>query len=484
MGHIGWWEKACVVLMLCGAGRIGAGAQTLTTLVTFDGSNGEAYPTMSLAQGVDGTFYGTTAGGDFDNGAVFKLTPSGTLTILYSFCAQPCPNGENPYGGLVLATDGDFYGTTYTGGSNTYYGTVFKVTPEGTLTTLHSFAGSEGSNPITPLIQATDGNLYGTTGSGGGGCSPPGCGTVFKMTLAGELTTLHSFDYVDGQNPVGGLVEATDGSFYGTTYSGGAGEPLGTGTVFQITRAGRLTTLYSFCAQIKCADGANPGGGLVQASNGYFYGTTSGGGVGCGDSGCGTVFRIDREGRLTTMHRFEGPDGESPRGSLIQATDGNLYGTTLYGGVNGDGTIFRITAREAFATLYSFCALPQCSDGNAPLAGLFQATTGNLYGTTAVGGGPQCLGEGCGTIYSLSLGLGPFVTFVRAAGKVGQIGGILGQGFTGTTSVSLNGTPADFTVVSDTFIKATVPAGATTGYVTVTTPTGTLTSNLPFHVIR
>jgi uncharacterized repeat protein (TIGR03803 family) len=173
----------------------------------------------------------------------------------------------------------------------------------------------------------------------------------------------------------------------------------------------------------------------------------------------------------------------APTASPIQATDGNLYGTTFFGGNlscdsrYGCGTVFRIEPTGALTTLHSFCD-PPCNDGAWPLAGLIQATDGTFYGAASSGGS-----MGDGTIFSLSMGLAPFLAFVQDYGKVGQTGGILGQGFTGTTGVSFNGTSATFTVISDTYLTATVPAGATTGYVTVATPSGTLTSNVPFHVI-
>jgi uncharacterized repeat protein (TIGR03803 family) len=273
-----------------------------------------------------------------------------------------------------------------------------------------------------------DGNFYGTTASGGDQiCN---CGTVFKITPVGNLTTLHSFKGTDGAYPGGALVQAADENFYGTT--GGLGyhcnPTSGCGTVFKITRGGSLTTLYNFCAQTNCSDGAHPVAGLVQATDGNFYGTTLvGGGGNCVADfgvGCGTVFEITALGELTTLHTFGSTDGANPYGGLLQATNGSFYGTTYGGGAFSGGTIF-----------------------------------------------------------SLEMGLGPFVAFVHDSGRIGQTGGILGQGFTGTTSVSLNGTPASYTVVSDTFIRATVPPGATTGFVTVTTPSGTLTSNVPFRVI-
>jgi uncharacterized repeat protein (TIGR03803 family) len=287
------------------------------------------------------------------------------------------------------------------------------------------------------------------------------------MTAEGDLTTLHSFTGGDGQGPSAGLAEGTDGNFYGTTPGGGE---FANGTVFKITPQGALTTLHSF----DIGDGANPKAGLIQGLDGNFYGATIGGGSG----GWGVVFKMTPNGTVTILHYFSLTDGGEPY-SLIQGTDGNFYGTTYYGGnftcSQGCGTVFQLTPTGTLTTLHSF----DSSDGSVPTGGLVQSTNGTFYGSSSQRGLYNS-----GTLYSLDLGLGPFVTFVRAAGKIGQTGGILGQGFTGTSSVSLNGTPASFTVKSDTLIEATVPAGVTTGYVTVTTPSGKLTSNVPFHVIK
>jgi len=187
-------------------------------------------------------------------------------------------------------------------------------------------------------------------------------------------------------------------------------------------------------------------------------------------------------GKLATLYSFciqtNCTDGYTPMAGLVQGTDGNFYGTTGNGGMSDYGTIFEITPGGALTTLYSFCTQTNCTDGATPYGGLVEGTNGTLYGSTFYGGV-----DSDGTVFSLAKGLGPFVIFVRAAGKVGETGPILGQGFTGTTSVAINGIAADFTVISDTDIRATVPVSATTGYVTVTTPSGTLTSNVPFHVI-
>jgi len=481
MANLSAWKMAVAVFALCAATAVAAHAQVFTTLITFDGTNGALPFSMSFVQGADGNFYGTTGEGGSDKcgsgqgcGTVFEIDRTGNLTTTHVFCTRPnCTDGANPIGGLVLATDGNFYGATDIGGTNNDSGTIFKMAPTGKLTTIQSFNYTDGANPQATLMQATDGNFYGTTPIGGAYDS----GTVFRITPQGILTALYSFcaesDCVDGQAPYSTLVQATDGNLYGTTSTGGTGV---LGTVFRITLGGKLSTLHSFSR----IDGALPSSGLIQATDGNLYGTTLEGGA----YNEGTVFKIARGGKLTTIYSFcaqtNCADGSQPFAGVVQATDGNFYGTTNVGGDQNTGTVFQITPSGALTILHDLDG----TGGTNPRGGLFQATDGTFYGVTQTGGDLTCLAPyGCGSVFSLDMGLGPFVTFVRDAGRVGHFGGILGQGFTGTTSVSLNGTPATFTVKSDTLIEATVPAGATTGYVTVTTPTGVLTSNVPFHVI-
>jgi uncharacterized repeat protein (TIGR03803 family) len=395
------------------------------------------------------------------------MTPAGALNTSYSFCAQAnCADGTNPVAGLVLGTDGNFYGVTEFGGAN-FSGTVFQLTPTGTLNTLYTFCSqtncADGEYPLATLIQATDGNFYGTTEYGGTGTacnSGAGCGTIFKITPSGTLTVLYSFNGNDGSLPDGALIQGSDGSFYGTTYLGGANN---NGTVFQMTPTGTLTTLHSFGG----ADGARPAAGLVQGKDGNFYATTSEGGA----KGYGTVFRITPGGTLTTLHSFNRTGGSYPISGLIQATDGNLYGTTAEG-ANGYGTIFGITPGGRFTTLYRF----NSTDGFGN-SGLVQANDGTFYGTSY----PDSSAND-GTIFSLSVGLKPFVEMLPTFGEVGKVIRILGTDLNGATSVSFNGTAAGPIIVSNTEITATVPAGATTGFVTVTTPTRTLKSNVNFQV--
>lgn len=478
------WRRAFATLLLGTTTVITSAGQTFIPLVKFNGTDGANPYLMSLVQGMNGNFYGTTVdGGESDYGTVFEITPAGRLKTLYNFCANSgCADGAYPFGSLILAPDGSFYGTTEEGGSSNQ-GTVFKITPRGTLTTLHSFSGLDGSYPNAGLVQGINGNFYGTTLKGG----EIGYGTVFTITPEGKLTTLYDFcsqpSCTDGQFPSAGLVQGTNGNFYGTTLNGGFG-PKATSTLFEITPTGKLTTLYTFCSQPNCTDGLTPYGTLIQATNGNFYGTTVYGGI----DGFGTIFEITPSGSFTTLYSFcsqPSCNGLGPFAGLIQATDGNFYGMASAGGGNDGGTLFELMSSGSTVTSYSLCFPNRCADGSGPTGAFLQATNGRFYGTNTYSGiDNSTCDEGCGTVFSFDIGLGPFVAFVQAFGKVGQTGGILGQGFTGTTSVMLNGIATNFTVVSDTFIRATVPPGATTGYVSVSTPNGVLTGNVPFHVIQ
>jgi uncharacterized repeat protein (TIGR03803 family) len=333
------------------------------------------------------------------------------------FC-QPtgCPIGELPETGLNLASDGNFYGEAAACSAGDCNGTVFKVTPEGTATLLHSFVGTDGSTPYGPLVEGTDGNLYGTT-------SYNPWGTVFKISKAGKFVLLHTFTNAngDGATPVAGLVEGTDGNFYGTTAQGGSHQGCtdGCGTVFKVTPGGEFATIYQFCTDGVCHDGQG-GTGLALGVDSNFYGTTPNGGT-----GSGTVFRITPAGLFTTLNTFAS-GGSSPTGELVLGNDGSFYGTTVYGGTDNSGTVFKLTPNGTLTTLYNF----DYPSGAAPYGGLLQATTGVFYGATTQGGDLGCGNgvTGCGILYSLDTGLDSFVTFVVRAGKVGKTTGILGQG--------------------------------------------------------
>ena len=346
---------------------------------SFAGGSGDAAdPYHTLIQGSDGDFYGTTiAGGSSNVGTIFKITPSGTESVFYSFASIP-------YSGLVQGSDGNIYGTTATGGTNGR-GTVFKITPSGTESVLFSFpAGS--SDPYTGLVQGSDGNFYGTTGAGGTSDD----GTVFKITPSGTETVLHAFakSGSDGETPYAGLIQGTDGNFYGTTYFGGAN---GFGTVFKVTPSGTETVLYSFAGG---NDGEHPYAGVIQGSDGNFYGTTYQGGT----SGNGTVFKLTPSGTETILYNFSGgsSDGANPEAGVIQGSDGNFYGTTLQGGASGLGIVFELTPGGTETILHSFAG--GGSDGANPSANLVQGSDGNLYGSTGAGGT-----SGNGTFFKVTL---------------------------------------------------------------------------------
>ena len=477
-------RRAYAIFVLSAMGAILLPGQTVTKLFTFNGTDGEG-PMGQLTQGIDGALYGVTAYGGTNlyhgtwGGTIFKVTPGGRLTTLYDFCSKSdCADGQDPLAGLVQATDGNFYGTTWED-------TVFRISPSGAFTTLYTFcskgACADGTNPAAPLIQAADGDLYGTTVNGGATCpNSQGCGTVFKITPNGVLTTLHRFcahsACADGAHPYAGLVQASDGNLYGTTFASYAtGVRIAAGTVFKITPGGTLTTLYNFC-EGACHDGAYPGT-LVQGPAGNFYGAAAQGGAYRG----GTVFEITPSGTLTTLHSFcilSGcADGSNPDG-LILGSDGNLYGTTYNGGSFKGGTIFKISLTGGLTTLFNFCSASDwfqgCLASYFPLP-LFQDTNGDFYASSEA--------PNLGANFSLSVGIGPFVKALPHFGIVGSMIRILGTDLTGATSVSFNGTPAAFNVISATEIMATLPAGATTGAIQVTTPGGTLLSAGPFSVV-
>ncbi|HTB79344.1 MAG TPA: choice-of-anchor tandem repeat GloVer-containing protein [Opitutaceae bacterium] len=320
----------------------------------------------TLVQGTDGNFYGTTEiGGANSAGTVFKVTSAGVLTTLTSFDGI---NGQTPFAGLTQGVDGNFYGPTYLGGSASLGG-IFKITPAGVLTPLLSFNGANGEYPFANLIQGSDGNFYGTTNPVF--FDPTNYGTVFKVTPAGVLTTLVLFNGTNGGGSRGGLVQGSDGNFYGTTYLGGSSSD---GTIFKMTPAGILTTLVSFNG----INGALPSAGLVQGSDGDFYGTTSWDSV----NHDGTVFKMTSTGALATLAFFNGTNGQYPHG-LVQGSDGNFYGLAESGGDSGNyGTVFKVTPAGILTALASFDG----ANGNGPIANLVQGSDGNFYGTTETGG--------------------------------------------------------------------------------------------------
>jgi uncharacterized repeat protein (TIGR03803 family) len=409
---------------------------TFTQICDFTGTNGfgllgtaGAFPFSAPTLGSDGNLYGSTvAGGQFDQGTIYRIDGSDTVSTLFSFSGT---NGSQPYGRLLLASDGKLYGTTRSGGTYNS-GTVFSLSTNGVLTTLVSFPaataiqtspyllpttngevfgatanltngietlfhiGSDGSlvtiatfsstsNGIHgPLTFASDGYFYGASPDGG----PNNAGTIFKLSASGSIYLLFSFSITNGANPSGGLILGTDGYFYGTTLDGGISNR---GTVFRSTTSGVVTTLACFSG----TNGANPIAGLLQGLDGAFYGTTRSG----GDSNCGTIFKITTNGDLTTLASFSRTNGSMPFASLIQDQEGNLYGTTTSGGntdrdhLLGSGTIFKLTTNNTLITLFAFSG----TNGSAPYASLFLGVDGSLYGTTAWGGP-----DGAGTVFKLA----------------------------------------------------------------------------------
>jgi uncharacterized repeat protein (TIGR03803 family) len=362
-------------LLLAGMAAVRLPAQTLQTLFSFSGGTNGEYPQAGLTLGNDGNFYGTTSFGGISNyGTVFKVTTNGSLTTLVSFEGT---NGTYPHTALTLGDDDNFYGMTWVGGSSGD-GTLFKVTTNGVLTTLVSFGNTNGADPWDDgLTLGGDGNFYGMTDEGGGN----GVGTIFQVTTNGTLTTLVSFAGTNGANPYAILTLGNDGNFYGTTYTEGAN--VFYGTVFKVTTNGTLTTLVSFTN----TNGANPYAGLTLGNDGNFYGTTWGG----GSSGEGTVFEITTNGALTTLVSFNGTNGDYPQAALTLGNDGNFYGTTQ----KGDGTIFQVTTNGTLTTLYSFTG---DSDGTFPQGALTLGNDGNFYGTTEEGGSKHY-----GTVFRLLL---------------------------------------------------------------------------------
>jgi uncharacterized repeat protein (TIGR03803 family) len=430
--------------------------QTVTDIANFTGQSYWTYCGHTLIQGRNGKLFGSCEG---TAGSFFDLSASGGLSLIYEFTASSNAPASTP----TLATDGNFYGTA--GGGTANFGVLYKVTPAGAYAVLHNFlGGSDGSGPIAAPIEASDGTLYGTTSGTTGNPA-----TVYQYTRSGTFTTLYVLDDIHGTRVDAGLLQGSDGNLYGTAIEGGS---KNNGTVFKLTISGKLLNYYSFPGG---SGGALPYATLIQASDGYFYGTTYQGGYTPGP-GWGTVFRMDRNLSVFILYSLNPfTDGVRPSAGVVQGTDGNLYGTLSYGGANNFGALFQITTSGAYNQLYSFSS----SVGENPIAALTQDTGGLFYSTAAQFGGAY----GYGSAFSLDMGLGPFITFVSATGKVGQSAQILGQNLKGTTSVTFNGVPAtSFSVKSNTYMTAVIPSGATTGPVVVTTPTGPLTSNKNFAI--
>ena len=418
-------KSAIASLILASASLVEG--QNLQTLFSFNFINGAGPNALTL--GNDGNFYGTTEGGGIGaNGTVFEVTTNGTLNTLVYFNST---NGALPYASLALGNDGNFYGTTFEGGSadSSGDGTVFEVTTNGTLNTLVYFNSTNGALPYASLALGNDGNFYGTTAYGGNTSQNPveGWGTVFRVTTNGTLNTLVYFNSTNGALPYASLALGNDGNFYGTTEGGGITNgsfPSGMGTVFKVMTNGTLNTLVSFSN----TNGANPLAALTLGNDGNFYGTTEGGGY----YGYGTVFKMTTNGTLTTLVVFNHTNGANPWAGLTLGSDGNFYGTTAYGGntsqnpVEGWGTVFRVTTNGTLNTLVSFSS----TNGAYPFSALTLGNDGNFYGTTRHGGSSNY-----GTVFRLSLspaitlqpqsqisGAGATVTFLVSAATLTPMG--------------------------------------------------------------
>ncbi len=336
-----------------------------------------------LTKGVDGNLYGVTySGGANGLGTFFRVTPAGVEQVLYSFGSNSA-DAQQPVSAVIQANDGNFYGTTPTGGANGS-GAAYMITPSGTETVIYSFGNgaTDGTAPYASLVQGTDNKLYGVTSAGGANSA----GTVFNLTLAGTESVLYSFDptTTDGTGPVSALIQGIDGNFYGTAPAGGANL---NGAVYSITPGGIETVIYSFNPP---PDGTYPFAALVQDSQGNFYGDTYSGGTLYG----GVVFKIDTSGNESVLYSFgtNTNDASDTKAPLILASDGYLYGTSTRGGENGNGAIFRITTAGIETPLYSFSS---ATTGQFPYATLTEGTGGLFYGTTISGGT-----NGFGVIYS------------------------------------------------------------------------------------
>jgi uncharacterized repeat protein (TIGR03803 family) len=430
-----------------------ARAQTLTYFAQFNGTNG-TLPYGSLVQATDGNFYGAVEAGTYPpSDKIFRVTPSGEITAIYNFCSQPnCADGQYTTA-PILGSDGNLYGVSSGGSNYTWTGALYRLTLDGQLTTLYTFcpkANCVGSEIPNGIIQGSDGNFYGTTSEGGANDA----GTIFQVSSSGKFKLLYSFcggDCAEGDGPLALPMQGNDGNLYGTAQS------LQGGVVYQLSPSGTYKAIHSFC--IPCFGGGNPiFSGLVQDATGNLYGATI---YSANSYNSGTVFEITPSNEYKVLHSFAFAGGVAPRAGLTLANDGNLYGVAINDDFDSGGNysiIYEVTPAGEFTTLFTSYNLP-----NGPI---LQGTDGSFYGTT----------EAYWLVFKLSNGLSPFVKTVPMAGNVGQSVIILGNNLTGSTGVTFNGVAAEFTVESDTYIKAAVPKGATTGTVSVATPSGTLNS--------
>ena len=466
-------------------------AQTYTPVYDFGFSDpNQANPIGQLALGRDGNFYGTMG---LNYSQIYQITPAGVETLLWSAPAGSAYETECTTG-LTLGSDGLFYGTCKTYGGNNWAsggsGIVFKFDPShgaGGFTILYSFpeCNSNGSLYPSALTLGTDGNLYGAT-MGNSFCPNP-YGTIFKVTPTGTFTTLHVFKgngTGDGASPMGPLTLGADGNFYGTTQEGGT-SAYTAGTVFKITPKGKIKLVHSFDNSV----GYYPEAGVTQGADGKLYGTTASGGT----YGGGSIFQVTIAGKIVFLHSFNYAvdDVSGPVNPLSLGADGSLYGpANCYSWGCGAESLYRITTKGAYADLYNGFTDPEGACPDWSVTGCYLSSpmaldpSGIFYGTAMQGGDYQDQPVGRGVFYSFNTGLKPYIILQFPRGTVGKSIGIFGQGFTKATAVAFNGKSATFNVLSDTYMTATIPTTATKGYVTVTTPSGTLKSNIKLTVVK
>jgi uncharacterized repeat protein (TIGR03803 family) len=502
-------------------------AQTYTDLFDFAGSSCCPQYPFVMAQARDGNLYGTIASGGTNGvGFVFQITPAGVYKVLYNFDTV---HGSTPIGGLTLGVDGNLYGTTEEGGANGF-GNIFKITPTGTLTVLYNFMGAaDGGHPVSPLIVGQDGLFYGTSypgmsykisaagvfhaiGTIAGTSYGPllqandgsfygvtefdgihSAGTVYKIT-GKTYKILHSFDNATGSYPVGGLVQGSDGNFYGTTTAGGN---TNAGVLYRITPSGTYSVLVNF-------DGMHPAGGyqsyagMIAGSDGNLYGVTIWG----GDSGYGVIFRLTTGGAYTPLYSFSAATGDGAYTTPILHTNGAIFGLTARGGTAGKGVIY------SFSDGLPRLVIPVNHAGAVGatvnvLGTGFAAATGVKIGGTSASfhvvsdsfltakvpagtTGPVTVTTSTATLQSTSIFLvRPHITQISpVSGKVNDSVVITGTGLIQASAITVGkGKVTSFTVNSDTQVTITVPATATTGKITVTTPGGKATSTAVFTVI-
>jgi len=416
------WLRWLAVVLLGVAGT--ASAQTYNLLFNLGANTGDTIePALSgqFAQARDGNLYSTSQSGGSGFGTVFRLTPDGKETVLHNFVSAE----GRPYGGLALGLDGFLYGVTVGGGS-AGRGTVYKIGTDGTFTIVHSFNGTIEGDPWYvngAPVQGADGNLYGSVSDG---IATGNYGIIYKMTTAGSMKVLFTFNGTV-RYPYA-ILQGSDGNFYGT--AGTSTTAGNNGIVFKVTPTGKFNVLHNFTGYP--SDGSQPYGAIIQAGDGNFYGTTRAG----GQNNLGTIYKMTPKGVVTVIHSFSNDAlGHFPLAGLVQATDGKFYG----GATVPTGVLFQATSGGAYSALVKLTGTTGLYPGSNPQIPLFQHTNGTLYGDTVYGGSGtvHCgTAANCGVLYSLDMGLHPFVALMTTSGKAGKVIQILGNGLTGTTKVT------------------------------------------------